>query len=173
MSLKDVKKIKLSMFKDNRGTFERIFCQNKLKLIKKNFLIKQVSLSKTFKRGTIRGLHMQRYPFTEIKYIFCIKGKIYDVAVDIRHRSKTRYKFVSNVLDAKDNNALFIPSGFAHGFQALTNNCEVIYLISNFYNAKSDKNYNAFDPLFNIPWPIKKNVIISKKDKKTKFIKAS
>lgn len=171
MNLKDVKKIKMSFFKDNRGTNERVLCQNELKLIKKNFLIKQINLSKTSKKGTIRGLHSQRHPFDEIKYVFCTKGKIYDVAVDIRHRSKSRYKFVSNVLDAKDNSGLFIPAGFAHGFQALTDDVEVIYCVSNFYNKKFEKNYNVFDPIFNIPWPIKKNIIISKKDKDIKFIK--
>jgi dTDP-4-dehydrorhamnose 3,5-epimerase len=171
MSLKDVKKIKMSFFKDNRGIFKRVLCQNELKLIKKNFLIKQINLNSTFKKGTIKGLHMQRHPFAEIKYVFCTKGKIYDVAVDIRHRSKTRYKFVANVLDAKDNRALFIPAGFAHGFQALTDHVEVIYCVSNFYNRKLEKNYNVFDPIFNIPWPIKKNIIISKKDKNIKFIK--
>lgn len=171
MSLKDVKKIKLPSFKDNRGSFIRIFCQNKLKLIKKNFLVKQVSINSVSKKGTIKGLHMQIYPYNEIKFVFCTKGKIYDVAMDTRHRSKSKYKFVSHVLDEKDNCGLLIPSGFAHGFQALTDNVEVVYCISNFYNRKFEKNFNVFDPIINIPWPIKKNVIISKKDKDIKFIK--
>jgi dTDP-4-dehydrorhamnose 3,5-epimerase len=113
--------------------------------------------------GTVRGLHFQMPPYTQVKLVRCGRGLIFDVAVDLRVNSKTFGKHVSVILSDKSENALFIPKGFAHGFMCLSENCIVSYKLTNYQNKKSEKTINWFDKDLNIYWP-KKNPTTSKKD---------
>ena len=139
---------------DERGYLERIFCSRELKKIMSNKKIVQVNRTFTKKKGTIRGMHYQKKPFQETKIIQCIKGKILDIAVDLRKSSKTFLKHTSIYLDSKKPNSLIIPEGFAHGFQTLTNNVELLYFHTNFYNPKYESGLNPLDKLLSIDWPL-------------------
>lgn len=153
--------------KDFRGYLSRIFCKNQFSQISKNILIKQINFTFTKKAGTIRGMHYQSKPFEEDKIVFCVKGKIYDVVLDIRKNSKTFLKSDKVILSEKKNSMHLIPKGFAHGYQSLTDNCELVYFHSNFYSKKKSKSISPIKNKFKINWPIKK-IIVSKKDKQGK-----
>ena len=109
-------------------------------------------------------MHFQKEPKAEAKIVQCLKGKIYDVAVDLRKDSKTYGQWVAEELNEKNKRMFFIPKGFAHGFQTLSNNCEVQYLMSEFYSQENASGVRFDDPFLKINWPIK-NPILSEKDK--------
>ena len=146
--------IERSQIEDERGFFSRFFCEEEYKNIGFIQPIRQMNNSFTKKKGSVRGMHFQNAPFQETKIVRCIKGKIFDVAVDIRKNSPTFLKWHSEILTADKGNSLFIPAGFAHGFQTLTSNCELLYMHSNFYNQEAEGALNAFDPKINISWPL-------------------
>ena len=108
----------------------------------------------TKKKGSLRGMHFQSKPFQEIKIVRCIKGKVFDVAVDIRKDSPTFLQWHGEILSADKGTSLYIPEGFAHGFQTLTNNCELLYIHSELYQQDAEGVLNAFDPKINISWPL-------------------
>jgi dTDP-4-dehydrorhamnose 3,5-epimerase len=166
--LRDVKLIKNLNFYDQRGFFKKLF-SNKIFFFLKNNFIKEVSFSLTKKIGTIRGLHFQFSPSCEDKIVYCLEGKIFDVALDIRKKSKSFLKHTCFLLDSKKNNCLFIPKGFAHGFQSLKKNCKVLYIMSANYDLKKQGRIFPMDSTLNIKWPIKKKYI-SKIDKNAKKI---
>jgi len=149
---------------DERGNFARVFCKNELAREGLAFDIVQINQSFTNKKGTIRGMHFQKEPKAEAKIVQCLKGKIYDVAVDLRKDSKTYGQWVAEELNEKNKRMFFIPKGFAHGFQTLSNNCEVQYLMSEFYSQENASGVRFDDPFLKINWPIK-NPILSEKDK--------
>lgn len=155
--------------KDNRGDFHRFFCKDVSKNLEINSQIFQISISNNLKKGTIRGLHFQLHPFKEAKYIACIKGKLFDIIVDMRKKSKNFMKVYKNILSENDSKILYIPEGFAHGFQALKNNTTIIYGMTKPFKEKYQSGIKYNDPKLNIKWPIKK-IIISKKDEKLKNI---
>lgn len=155
--IKGVKILKSKIFYDNRGHFKEVFRKNSFK--NQNFKFDCISFSK---KNVLRGLHMQLID-PQDKLITVLKGKIFDVAVDLRVNSKTFGKHVSVILSDKSENALFIPKGFAHGFMCLSENCIVSYKLTNYQNKKSEKTINWFDKDLNIKWP-KKKPITSKKD---------
>ena len=161
--------IKRKKLSDTRGFLERLFCKKEFNKILGKKEIVQINRSLTKKRGTIRGMHYQVGSSAEDKIITCIKGKVYDVIVDLRKKSKTFLKSYSFILDQKKNTSIFVPAGFAPGFQTLTDNCELIYFHTNYYNFKKSKTLNYLDPKLKISWPIK-TTSISKKDKKQNFI---
>lgn len=149
---------------DERGHFARIFCKNEFKKEGIEFDIVQINRSLTRRKGIIRGLHFQTKPYQEDKLIQCISGKIYDIAVDMREDSKTFGKWVAQELSEDNNKMFFIPKGFAHGFQSLTDNCIVQYFVSEFYSPQSETGVRWDDPFFNITWPIK-DPSLSEKDR--------
>jgi dTDP-4-dehydrorhamnose 3,5-epimerase len=156
--------------KDNRGNFIKFYASDYFsKKIIKNSIF-QINLSKTKKKGTIRGLHLQVNKWAEDKIITCLKGKIFDVIVDMRKKSKNYLKWKSIILSENKTKSLFVPKGFAHGFQALKDNTEVLYFHTNNYNKKYEANLNPLDKKIKITWPLKLTEI-SKKDKNAKFIK--
>ena len=165
----EAKKIKLKENKDNRGFFIKLFCKENFSKKLNNINIKKINYSFNKKKGTIRGLHYQDNPYSEQKILYCLKGKIFDVIVDIRKSSKNYLKYKKFTLEEKKNEVLIIPKGFAHGFQTLTNNCKILYFHSDLYKKKFEKGINPMDSKIRINWPIKK-VIISKKDKNRKFL---
>ena len=117
--------------------------------------------------GTIRGFHYQIKPYEETKIIKCIEGKIIDISIDMRKKSKTYLKLFKVELNHNDNKCLVIPEGFAHGFQALTNNCRLIYLHTNIFNKNKYRVISPLDKKLKIEWPIKK-YILSKQDRDAK-----
>jgi dTDP-4-dehydrorhamnose 3,5-epimerase len=106
------------------------------------------------KHGVIRGLHFQNSPYTETKIISCIKGKIWDVAVDLRKNSPTFMNYFAVELSENQHVSVLVPEGFAHGFQSLTDNCQIIYFNTSNYNPNSEGGINALDPRISIKWPI-------------------
>ena len=151
--------------KDKRGMFEKLYDLNFLK--KKGNIKKINNLEINYvcskKKGTLRGFHLQKKPFEETKIIYCIKGKIFDVVIDLRKDSKTYLKKQSIVLKPLTF-GLIIPKGCAHAYQTMDNNSEVLYLSDNKYNKSSEIVLNPLQKNFGINWPIYKK-IISRKDK--------
>ena len=161
-SIKDCFLIKIDKFNDDRGFFSRAFCKKVLG--KKKILnnIKQINFSFSKKKGTIRGLHYQKKPFQEMKIIYCIKGEIYDVIVDLRKKSKTYKKYLGFKISADDRNGIIVPKGCAHGFQTLKSNSEVVYFTTEYYNKSKETGLNFLDPSIKIKWPLKVSEISEK-----------
>ena len=145
--------IKRENYKDKRGSFDRIFCQTNLKNLLKTKNICQINRTFTKKEGTIRGLHFQYPPYAEAKIVSCLRGKVWDVAIDIRKGSPTFLKYHSVILSEENLESFFIPEGFAHGFQTLTNDCEMLYFHTADYNLESEGTINALDHRLKIKWP--------------------
>lgn len=155
--------------KDERGLFERFFCKNDFQALGLTKEIVQINHSITTKEGSIRGIHYQKPPFTETKIIRCIKGSIFDVAIDIRENSPTFLKYFTQILSEENNNYIFIPDGFAHGFQTLEDNTQLIYLHTNLYMKESEGIINYNDPKLAIKWPLTLSSI-SEKDANCPFL---
>jgi len=154
---------------DERGFFERLFCSEELKEITHGKEIVQINHSLSKLKGTVRGMHFQKHPYAEIKFVSCLKGKIFDVALDIRKESQTFLKYHAEILSEDNHRMLAIPEGFAHGFQALEDNCEVFYFITSPYQHQFEAGLNPIDPALDIHWPIGISEI-SAKDKNQNFI---
>ena len=155
--------IELEKLEDHRGFFTRIWDKKIFQDKGLNLKLVQTSFSFNKKRGTLRGMHFQKKPFEEEKLVRCIRGKIFDVIIDLRLKSSTYKKWISMELKSDDLKMIYIPRGFAHGFQTLEDNTEVLYQISNWFSPEHAKGKRWDDKEFNIKWPIK-NPIISKKD---------
>lgn len=147
--------IEIKPHTDNRGIFERLFCKNELQTIGFSKEIVQINHSFSKKKGTLRGMHYQLPPCTEARLIKCIRGAVFDVAVDIRKNSPTFLNHFGLEL-AEDNNKMFlIPEGFAHGFQTLKSDTELLYFHTGYYNAGSEAAINYADPLLELKFPLK------------------
>ena len=166
--LKEVKIICPEVMKDDRGYFFESY--NYKKFIENiNFVQDNESLSKY---GVLRGLHYQKKPYGQSKLVRVIKGKIQDVVVDIRPKSKTYKKYLSVELSDENKYQLFVPDGFAHGFLILSDEAIISYKVDCYYNMKADLGYRFNDPSFNIKWVIDdKEIILSKKDENLPFLK--
>ena len=140
---------------DHRGWFVRLFCQNELFAINKGKNILPINSSFSKRKGTIRGLHFQKPPFQEDKIARCIQGEVFDVIVDVRPDSKTFGKWKSIILSSEKMNALYIPKGFAHGFQTLTNNCQILYLHTEVHSLESEMGFHYASSELKIKWPLK------------------
>lgn len=152
---------------DNRGSFSRIYCFDEFKKIELKSNIVQTNISFTKNKGTIRGLHFQYPPVTEDKIIFCLKGEIFDVIVDIRKNSESFLKWHGEILSNKK--MIYIPKGFAHGFQTLTNNVELLYFHTERYSVDHEGSISYKEPKISIDWKIKTSNI-SEKDKNIKYL---
>ena len=139
---------------DLRGFFSRLFCADELSAVGFTLPIAQINQTLTRKRGAVRGLHFQRPPHAEDKFVSCLRGTIFDVAVDVRRGSPTFLNWHAEMLSAENGRSLFIPQGFAHGFQTLTDDCELIYLHSKPYDAQAEGALNVNDKALNIAWPL-------------------
>jgi dTDP-4-dehydrorhamnose 3,5-epimerase len=139
---------------DNRGFLARIFCANQLKSAGWQKPIAQINQTVTKKMGTVRGMHFQNPPHAEMKLVSCLQGEVLDVAVDLRNNSPTFLQWHAEILSSQNLRALLIPEGFAHGFQALTDDCELIYLHSAPYVQESEDGICPNDPALNILWPL-------------------
>ncbi len=148
------KKISSKFFSDERGYIEKIYDSEFFDRTL-NFKPKQVLFSYNKKKGTIRGMHYQRSPYSESKILKCINGKIYDVCIDLNKKSKSYMKKYIFTLDSKKNEFLYIPKNFAHGFQSLVQNTLLVYVISGIYSKNYEVTKNPLDNNLDIQWPLK------------------
>ncbi len=139
---------------DERGFLCRIFCEVELAEFGWRKPVSQINQTFTEKSGTVRGLHFQYPPHSEMKLVNCLRGSIWDVVVDIRSYSPNFLKWCAVELSAKNNRALFIPEGFAHGFQTLSDKCELLYLHSSPHVPDAEGALNPVDPSLGINWPL-------------------
>ncbi len=157
------------LISDDRGFFVRSFCLNEFSRIRGDIRIVQINHSMTKKAGSIRGMHFQLPPYCEIKIVRCIKGVVYDVAIDLRKDSKTFMQWHGEILTAGNMKMLMIPEGFAHGFQTLEDDCEMLYLHSEFYIKEYECGIRYDDPSLGIKWKIP-ITNISERDRKHPLI---
>jgi dTDP-4-dehydrorhamnose 3,5-epimerase len=150
---------------DNRGFFARTFCQREFEAHGLNPLVVQCNIAYNKKKGTLRGMHFQNDPFQEAKLVRCTQGAILDVMLDLRPDSPTFKQWTSAELNKDNHKMLYIPEGFAHGYQTLTETTEIIYQVSQFYAPESASGVRHNDPAFGIQWPLEVTAI-SELDKK-------
>jgi len=154
---------------DNRGFFARTFCQKEFEAYGLNPCIAQCNISLNIKKGTIRGMHYQMPPYEEEKVVWCARGAIYDVIVDLRPTSHTYKKWFGIEVSEDNYKMLYIAKGFAHGFQTLKDNSLIYYQMSEFYNPDYASGIRWDDPEIGIEWPLSE-IIISEKDKGYEYI---
>jgi dTDP-4-dehydrorhamnose 3,5-epimerase len=147
---------------DLRGRFTRLFCEQELKPIRPDLHFVQINLSDTNGQGTIRGMHYQMPPAAEAKLIRCLHGRVFDVAVDLRVGSPTFLQWHAVELSEDNDCAVFIPEGFAHGFQALTANVQLLYMHTAPWTPMSEAGLRYDDPRLAIAWPQSVNVVSDK-----------
>jgi len=155
--------------KDSRGFFCRFFCAEEFQVAGLRKLITQINHTYTVKKGAVRGLHFQYPPYSEGKIVSCLCGEVYDVAVDIRKGSSTFLHWHGEILSATNQRSLLIPEGFAHGFQTLTENCELLYLHSEAFHPQAEGALHVADPRIGIVWPIAMTEL-SERDRSHPFI---
>lgn len=146
--------ITLEPYTDNRGWFTRFYCKEEFEQINHTKEWVQMNHSFTKTKGSIRGMHYQYPPNSEIKVVRCIAGAAYDVIIDVRKDSETFLQWVGTELSAHKKNMLYIPEGFAHGFQTLTENCELIYFHSEYYTSGNEGGIRFNDSSLGITWPL-------------------
>ena len=149
---------------DNRGAFSRLFCADVFEQNGLNTHWVQMNTSQNRKKGTVRGLHYQRSPHAEIKLVRCVRGKVFDVIVDLRKSSPSYGTACSLTLDSDTFETGYIPQGCAHGFQTLTDDVELHYMHSEFYTPEYEAGIQLNDPALDIDWPLPFTVI-SERDK--------
>lgn len=153
LPLAGLKRIERQRLGDARGFLSRLFCAEELGAAGWNNPIVQINHSYTAERGTVRGMHFQYPPHAEMKLVSCIRGEVWDVAIDIRAGSKTFLRWHAESLSADNGRALLIPQGFAHGFQALTDATELLYCHSAAHDAAAEGALNPKDQMLAISWP--------------------
>ena len=156
--------IELDKHEDERGFFARSWCQNEFQGQGLKAETVQCNISFNKRRGTVRGMHYQVAPCAEAKLIRCTRGSAYDVIIDLRPDSPSYKAHLCEVLSAENYKMLYVPEGFAHGFQTLEDNTELVYQMSEFYAPDLARGVRYNDPAFGIKWPIK-NVIINDRDR--------
>jgi len=164
-----LKLIQRNIIEDHRGFFSRFYCNEEFNEAGITKPIVQINHTCTHKKGSVRGLHFQNPPYAENKIISCLKGEIWDVAVDLRCDSPTFMHWHAEILSAENHMSLIIPEGFAHGFQTLTENCELIYLHTAAYNSEYEGALNVADPGLNISWPLP-FADLSERDRQHSFV---
>ena len=169
LEILDVILITPKVFYDERGFFMETYQKNEFAKagIASEFV--QQNHSKSVK-GVLRGLHYQKEPYAQAKLVRCVRGEIFDVAVDIRKNSSTFGKYVSVILSEENKNMLYIPRGFAHGFEVLSGEAEAVYSVDNIYSKEGESGIIWDDSIIRIKWPIK-TPILSEKDKNWSEIK--
>lgn len=151
--------IRIKNIVDNRGHFGRAWCQEEFKRAGLNPALVQINTAFSHARGTLRGLHFQLAPHAEVKVARCTAGAIWDVIVDLRKDSPTYLRSFGAELSAANGTMLYVPEGFAHGYQTLTDNAEMYYLTSQFYAPAAARGVRYDDPAFGISWPLPVSVV--------------
>lgn len=157
---------------DSRGFLSRLFCADELQRAGWPGGIAQINHTYTAQRGTVRGMHFQRPPHAEAKLVSCVCGEVWDVAIDLRVGSPTYQQWHAQRLSADNQCALLIPQGFAHGFQSLSDDAELLYCHSVAYAPEAEEGLNPLDPMLGIAWPLP-IVEMSVRDKSHPFISDS
>jgi dTDP-4-dehydrorhamnose 3,5-epimerase len=139
---------------DARGWFERIYCLDTFAQAGLHKTIQQINRTKTLQQGSVRGIHYQKPPFAEAKVVSCLKGEVFDVAIDLRAGSPTFLQWHAEILSAENRRSLLIPEGFAHGFQTLTDDVEMLYFHTTNYAPDASGGVNPLDPALAINWPL-------------------
>jgi len=157
-------RIEPELHADERGFFARMWCAQEFEAhgLSADFVQSSVSFNRL--RGTLRGMHFQASPQGETKLVQCIRGAVFDVIVDLREESSTYRKWEACELTAENRHAVYIPEGFAHGFQTLSDDCELLYCIAGYYEPAAARGVRWNDPTLAIVWPILPPTIISQKD---------
>lgn len=161
--------VQRKVIEDQRGFLSRFYCADEFREIGLEKSIAQINHTLTRNKGAVRGLHFQYPPFAEAKLVSCLHGEIFDVAVDLRRGSPTFLHWHGVLLSARNRQSLLIPEGFAHGFQAMTEDCELIYLHTASYRPESEGALNVADPMLGIAWPLAVTEI-SERDRGHKLI---
>jgi dTDP-4-dehydrorhamnose 3,5-epimerase len=143
-----------TVFEDERGAFSRLYCAHELQSVLGKRYVVQINHSFTRQIGAIRGLHYQNQPHAEMKIVRCLRGRVFDVAVDLRKDSQTFAQWVSVELTPEKCNTLVIPEGCAHGFQVLEQDSELLYLHTSYYTPTSEGAVHFEDPRIGIKWPL-------------------
>lgn len=152
--LKGSYEITLTPHGDSRGWFARTYCKKEFEQIGHQQEWVQLNHSFSSQKGTVRGMHFQHAPFAEIKMLRCIAGSVYDVIIDLRKDSSTFLKWFGTELSAQNKKMLYIPAGFAHGFQTLTDDVELVYHHTEFYTPAAEAGIQYNDIAINIEWPL-------------------
>ena len=147
---------------DERGFFARTFCKREFELHGLNSQVAQCNTSFNKKKGILRGMHFQAAPFGEVKLVRCTAGAIYDVIIDLRPASRTFKGYFGAELSAENGTMLYIPEGFAHGFQTLRDGSEVFYQMSQVYSPEHARGVRWNDPAFGIEWPADERIIVER-----------
>jgi dTDP-4-dehydrorhamnose 3,5-epimerase len=158
---------------DERGFFARTLCARELADQGLKHVFVQCSISFNNRKGTLRGLHYQTPPHEEVKLVRCTMGAIYDVIVDLRPASPTYLKYFAVELSQDNRKMLYVPEGFAHGFQTLADRTEVFYQISEFYHPEHSAGHRWDDPAFGIDWPLEVSVISERDRRYASFVPAA
>lgn len=153
-ALPEVKVLIQQRHADDRGWFARAWCARELAAAGLDARMSQLNISHTADRGTVRGLHLQAPPHAESKLVWVVRGAILDVAVDARASSPRRWQHVAAELSADNGRGLYIPMGFAHGFQALTDDVVMVYAMSEFYAPGAERGIHHADPTIGVDWPL-------------------
>ena len=171
-SLPGVHLIEMEPIGDSRGFFSRFWCRKEMQDQGLPFQVAQINASYNASAGTVRGLHYQRDPHAEAKIVACTSGRVFDVAVDVRPDSATYLNWFGVELTADSNRLLYIPAGFAHGYQALSDNTRLLYLVSEFYAPGAEVGLRHDDPAIGIVWP-QDVTSVSAKDTEWPLVKAA
>ena len=161
--------IELEPFMDERGWFARYFCKDEFMQIGHTREWLQMNHSTTNKKGSIRGMHYQLSPFSEIKLVRCIAGSVFDVIVDLRRDSKTFLQWFGAELSSSNKKMMYIPEGFAHGFQCLTDNCELLYHHTEYYKPGVEAGIKYDDSKISVAWPLPVTMI-SERDRSHAYL---
>jgi len=153
-ALPGVLTIDTTPFSDYRGNFSRFYCEHELAQVIGDRHIVQINHSYTAEKGTVRGLHYQRSPYMEMKLVRCLKGRVWDVAVDLRKDSPTFFQWHAEELTPQNTCMLVIPEGCAHGFQVLEAETELLYLHTEYYKLEAEAGLRVDDPRLGINWPL-------------------
>lgn len=151
--LEGLKVIRRNPVGDERGFLSRLFCSADLSSAGWRKPVAQVNLTRTARRGTVRGLHFQHPPHAEMKLVSCVRGAVWDLAVDLRQGSPTFLQWHAEELSEENDRAFLIPEGFAHGFQTLTDDVEMLYLHSSPHFPEAEGGLSPLDPALGIAWP--------------------
>lgn len=154
LPLPGLKRVERLVVGDERGFLSRLFCKEELQAVGWCKPIAQVNHTLTIQKGTVRGMHFQHAPHAEIKLVNCLHGEIWDVALDLRVESPTYLRWHAERLSFSNHSALLIPAGFAHGFQALSDDVELLYCHSEPYTPGVEAGLNPLDPRLAIAWPL-------------------
>jgi dTDP-4-dehydrorhamnose 3,5-epimerase len=162
--LAGLKRVRRSRLGDDRGFLARLFCADELRDAGWNAPLAQVNHTRTARRGSVRGLHFQHPPRAEKKLVHCLRGEVFDVAVDLRRGSPTYGQWEGYVLDDETHRQLFVPAGFGHGFAVLSEIADVAYLLSSVYDPDTEAGIAWDDPDVGVEWPVS-DPLLSERDK--------